>query len=333
LDEGQADATPQVMGGAACGFLLSAWIGRMSSAPPGIAVLIVGLPAALAAIGLLWAWIDGGCLSVLLPVVGVVVLLVNLLAAGAMGFPGVAGTFWLLLALGLNLTDKPRPHVLPRAAGVAGLGLVVAVAFALRASGLHPVLRSQTAMRLALREPGRKEEHLRDAAAADPLSAEPWRQLAMGAFERWVTQGSPDALEEFESCTRAALELAPNSADTWRASGERYWQAFLETGRHDTLRKAVSAYTRAVELYPNSPVNRANLAMALRASGDEGGFQEQATRALHLDERTPHSDKKLHEALRDELRRGLSRSSSRGEGHGILGRNGADSAGSPGSGR
>jgi hypothetical protein len=326
IHEGQADGTPQVIGGAACGVLLSVPIGLMSAAPPGIAVLAVGLPLASVAVILLWRWIDAGPLSVILPAVGVVVLLVNLLAAGALGFPGVAGTLWLLVALGLNLTDKAHPHVLPRAAAVAGLGLVMALLFACWASGFNPVVRSQTAMHLALWEPARAEQHLKDAAAADPLSAEPWRHLALGAFDRWLKHPSEEALDNFEACVKTARDLAPNSATTWQMCGERYWRAFLETGRSDMLQEAVSAYGRAVDLYPNSPVNRANLAIALRAAGDQSGFQSQATRALHLDEQTPHSDKKLDDAVRDELRRGLSRSSSQAGQRGILGRNGADSS-------
>ena len=326
IHEGQADGTRQVIGGAACGVLLSVPIGLMSAAPPGIAVLAVGLPPASVALILLWRWIHAGRVSVVLPAVGVVVLLVNLLAAGALGFPGVAGTLWLLVALGLNLTDEAHPHVLPRAAAVAGLGLVMALLFSCWASGFNPVVRSQTAMHMALREPARAVQHLKEAAVADPLSAEPWRHLALVAFDRWLENPSEEALDDFEASAKTARDLAPNSATTWQMCGERYWRVFLGTGRRDMLQEAVSAYGRAVDLYPNSPVNRANLAMALRAAGDEKGFQSEATRALHLDEQTPHSDKKLGDALRGELRRGLSRSSSQAGQRGILGRDGADSS-------
>jgi tetratricopeptide (TPR) repeat protein len=306
---------PQVIAGAACGFLLAVPIGQMSSAPPGLGILLVGFPLASLAVVLLWRWMEGGRLWGLVPAVGVAVLLVNLLAAGGIGFPGVAGTLWLLMAVGLCFTDEARAHVLPRAGARVGLGVVVALLLACWATGFNPVARSQTAMRLAEldlaeRDPRGAEEHWKAAAAADPLSAEPRQLLARLAFERWTVQGGNDAFEEFESHMKAAVELAPDSAKTWRVRGECYWEAFRRTGREDTLQGAVRAHRRAVELYPTSAVNRANLAIALEAAGDQGGFREQATIALRLDEGTPHSDKKLDDNLRDELRRGLSRSSS-----------------------
>jgi hypothetical protein len=314
-EEGRADALPQVMGGAACGFLLALPIGGMSSGPPGLGVLLVGFPLASVAVALLWGWMEAGRLTLVVPAVGVVVLLVNLLAAGGIGFPGVAGTLWLLMAVGLSFTDAARAHVLPRAGAAVGLGVIVVVLLAGWASGFNPVVRSQTAMRLAelalaARDPKQADEHWKAAAAADPLSVEPPRLSALLAFQRWTLQGSDEAFEEFESCMQAAVELAPESAEIWRVRGVCYWKAFCRTGRDDDLQGAVRAHRRAVELYPTSAVNRANLAIALQAAGNQGGFREQATIALRLDEGTPHSDKKLDDNLRDELRRGLSRSSS-----------------------
>ena len=94
--------------------------------------------------------------------------------------------------------------------------------------------------------------------------------------------------------------------------GDRYLQAFAR-GREDALPKAVAASRRAVDLYPHHAQSRVGLAMALRASGDDDGFRQQATIALELDRRTPHGDRKLADRVRDELRWALSRSSSRDE--------------------
>ena len=199
-------------------------------------VVALGLPVGVAVFLLLWRWMDAGRLSVVTPAVGVVVLLVNLLAAGALGFPGVAGTLWLLMALGLNLIDEVRPRVLPRAAAVAGLGGVLALLLACWASGFHPVVRSQTAMRLAERDPGRVDQHLQAAAAADPLSAEPWRLLALRAFERWAGQGGDEAFEEFQSCMQSAVELAPNSATSLRSPLKRVTWPLMVVGRSFSIK-------------------------------------------------------------------------------------------------
>ena len=160
----------------------------------------------------------------------------------------------------------------------------------------------------------------------------------------WVREEDADACIEQMASKLAALEAqrealvkavneVVNGGDGMKAhlsELELYDPRELTGLWFQTLDEALSAFGRAVELYPNSPANRANWAVALRAAGDRRGFEEQAAKALELDERTPHSDKKLSEALRSELRRPRARSSSQEAPRGILGRNGADSAGPPG---
>jgi len=320
---GPPDATRYVLAGAACGFLLSVLVGQMSSAPPSAVevmpgvwapvVVLLGLPLAAVTVLLFWEWINDGRLTPWLPAIGVVVLLVNLLAAGAMGFPGVAGTFWVLVAMGLSLTEASRPFRVPRSAGLAALAAAMAAALTCSATALNPVLRSQMAIRLAERDPVHAGQHLRDAAQADPLAAAPQRHVAEHAFGVWLDGRSPKAFDRFEASMQAALDLAPNSASKWRMCGDRYLEAFEERGLAAALPKAVFAHRRAVDLYPNDAELRSRLAASLRAGGDEAGFRRQAAIALELDEQTPHSDKKLEPRVRDELRRALSRSSSREE--------------------
>jgi len=216
----EVDATPHVIGGALAGFLLSILVGQMGTAPPGIVVVILGLPLAAVAVALLWPWIDDGPMSPVVPAIGVVVVLTNLLAAGAMGFPGVGGTLWLLAALSLNLAETSRPRTHPRMVALAGLGVMMALALTCSSSAFKPVLTSQAAMRLAEEDERNAVEHLKAAAVADPLSADPWRQLAGHAFNRWLQRPSPQALDDFETAMKTALELAPNSASTWRMLGE-----------------------------------------------------------------------------------------------------------------
>ena len=114
------DASRHVLLGGALGFVLSVPFGLLSAAPPSVMVIdlgfaqpalpaavLLGLPLAAAAIALLWGWIAHGRWSPRLPAIGVVVVLVDLLATGGIGLPSVAGTFWLLLALGL-VGQQPR---------------------------------------------------------------------------------------------------------------------------------------------------------------------------------------------------------------------------------
>jgi tetratricopeptide (TPR) repeat protein len=317
----ELDATPYVVGGGLFGFLLSVPVGEMSFAPPwsvevvsGLwvpTVVLVGLPLAVVTVLLLWRWIEAGSLSPGWLAVGVLVLLVNLLAAGALGFPGIIGSLWLLMALSLNLAQSGRAHALPWGAGLAAMAATLALAFACSRTALDPVLQSQAAFRAAERDPVHADQHLKDAAAADPLSASRWEELAERTFDRWAQRRTPETFADFDSSAKAALELAPRSASTWQEFAECYFRAFLITRREDALQKAVSSYRRAVDLYPNNASIRASLALVLRAAGDEAGFEHEASVALSLDARTPHSDRKLKEDVRGELAGAVSRSSSR----------------------
>jgi Tfp pilus assembly protein PilF len=98
-----------ILAGAVGGFLLAVPLGRMSAAPPGPAVTLLGLPVAVACLVLLRGWVRDGRLPVELPAIGVAVLLVDLLTTGGISLPAVAGTFWLLLALGVYDCREDQP--------------------------------------------------------------------------------------------------------------------------------------------------------------------------------------------------------------------------------
>ncbi|NQU21193.1 MAG: O-antigen ligase family protein, partial [Candidatus Nealsonbacteria bacterium] len=301
LPEGEGtDAAFFVLGGALAGVLLSIPLRTVVGLSSKTSSLWIGLPLAAVCIALLYRWVANGRMPRWLPAVGVGVLLINLLAAGGIGFPGVAGTFWLLLAVGLN-TDRPRP--LPRAYAVAGLAAAITLAVTCYLSAYEPVLRSQTWMQRARWEPDREEAKncLVMAAAADPLAAEPWRELAREALYSWQQAPNAERFSRFELLIEMALRRAPKSSSAWAAAGESYWQAFQTKDRAEHAEKAAEAYARAVELYPNSGPLRARLALAHRAAGESADFRRQAEKALWLDRITPHTDKKLPEDLRTQL--------------------------------
>jgi hypothetical protein len=308
-DESDLNGWKYVLAGGMLGFLLSAPLGLMSAAPPGAAAVLLGLPLAAIAVALLWGWIREGRLPGLLPAVGVVVLLVALLATGGIGLPSVAGTLWLLLALGLG---GRWPRVLPSYAAWSALAVGIALAVTCYTTAYSPVLNCQANLRLAERDSARAVEHLAAAAMADPLAAEPWRQLAAIEFENWWQH--PNSEETILRSTQAsgkALKLAPNSAAIWLASGDRAYRASFKTDQSGkrlaphAIVYSVDAYRAAARLYPNSAVYHAKLAEAYRAAGDPSAFRQEAENALRLDDATPHLDKKLPAELRGRLSQGL----------------------------
>ena len=83
-------------------------LGQIAAAPPNLAATLLGLPLAAVCLLLLAPWVRTGCLPPAWPAIGVAVMLVNLSAAGGIGQPGVAGSFWLLLAtLMADAGDSP----------------------------------------------------------------------------------------------------------------------------------------------------------------------------------------------------------------------------------
>ncbi len=301
------DATWFVLAGGGAGFLLAIPLGMLSWAPPGLISIAIGFPLAAATACLLSGWVREGGLPPALPAVGTAVLLVHLLAAGALGFPGVAGTLWLLLALGLR-GDAPRQA--PRAAAFGALAFAFVLALACHQTAYGPVLQAQNASHAARDAVSagrfdRAETWLRTAAEADPLAAEPWRDLASLALQTWQQTGDLKSLERFREADAAATKREPNSAAAWFASGQWHLTVYGKTQAMRDAERAVGSFQQAVAQYPNSGRYRAQLALAHDAAGDETAFEQQAREALRLDRLTPHADKKLPDQLRDELRRKL----------------------------
>jgi O-antigen ligase len=299
---------PILLGGI-LGFALAIPIGMLSAAPPGLFVTFLGLPFAIVAFWLLYPWIQNGELPSWAPAIGVAVLLVDLLAAGGIGLPSVAGTFWLLLALGLH--GKPVRSLQPSVAWAA-LVIAVGLAIACYRTAYEPVLNCQGQMRLAQHRLSQAEQYLEAAAAADPLSAEPWRQMAALAFEQWWQTPDQELFERFERADAKVLELSPNAAPAWYASGSYYLRATTKPGPDvkrqapNAASKSIEALAKAIAIYPNNATYHATLAEACNVAGDRARFRVEAETALQLDEATPHIDKKLPAEVRDRLRRQLS---------------------------
>jgi hypothetical protein len=266
-----SDASAHVLVGGVAGFLLSVPVGLLSAAPPGAAAVLLGLPLAIVTVGLLWDWIQNGHLPRWLPAVGVIVLLVDLLTTGGIGLPSIAGTLWLLLALGLM---DQRPRAIPVLVAWAALLVLIVLAVLCYQTAYSPVLACQAQLRLAERQPAQAAAHLEAAAVADPWAAEPWRQLAALEFERWWQQPSLEGFDHFRRAARQAVELAPRSAPLWLNVGDWYFRAFSKTDRSgkkveiDALGPALSAYQEAVRLYPTNAVYRTKLAEARQAADE-----------------------------------------------------------------
>ena len=288
-----------IYGGAVCGILLAFPYGMVAGFPVDRALLWMGLPVAAVCASFLHAWTVRGSLPVWLPMVVAAVLLVNLLAAGGIGIPGVAQNWWMLIAIALNLLDAERPLTkVPRTA--AWLLVVVSLALAL---GFHqtmyqPVLRCKAKMAegnelAADRQFDRAEAAFRDAAAADPRSAEPWMNLAAIHHQLAIGLGSQERLQKFDNAVEESLKRNVRSASVYGQVGD--WRFVLYRARNEVqqLDQAIDAYSTSVQLCPNRGVAHAQLAWACLVAGDGERAASEAEKALILDRQNPHRERKL----------------------------------------
>lgn len=297
-------APGSVLAGAMAAYPLAALASIAAPSPPPYGLLLVGAGLTLAVFWALGAWIRAGNLPAALPALGAGVLLIHLLAAGGISYPGVAGSLWLLVAVALNLADADRPRSVGWPGQLALLVVALGLAVACLVTGYGPVLRAQAALLEAERAPAgsaRQVEDLQRAAAADPWSPVALERLADLEFRAWLDSGKPDELRQFRAYREQAMALMPRSSAAWLNTGDYDLEAYRRTGGRGHAERAVEAYSRAVELYPASARTRAKLALGLEALGDAPGFRREAAKALELDGQTPHADKKLPDTLRKTL--------------------------------
>jgi len=297
-------AARKVAAGGALGFLLAFLAGPLVEVPLSLPMCVGGLSIAAAVFFLLLPWIVHGVLTTGIVAAALAALATNLLGAGGIGFAGVAGSFWLLLALGSSTVDAlDHWHKVSSAKAalmfVGALGIAAACYF----SGYRPVMNCRHAMVLAESDPPNARQYLRRAAAADPLSAVPWQRLAELQFQDWATHPDANQFAQIEEADRHVLRLRARWAAGHSAAGDRQFAAFERTRDARHLRLAVDHYEDAVQLYPNSATHHARLAMALSAARQDESASRQRNEALRLDRLTPHFDQKLPEELRQRLLR------------------------------
>ncbi|MGD9722818.1 MAG: O-antigen ligase family protein [Pirellulales bacterium] len=337
--DGAPSSVALELAGGATGFLLAFLIGPSVGLPFTLSQMAGGLLIGSAVIALVWPWIQQGRLSPRLLSLGVLVLAVHLLAAGGIGYPGVAGTFWILLALAFNETEAAGVVSAPagpsagstaassvlwgpgtkeraepprrRLAWAPAVGLLVMCGAGVACYWLAygPVVNSHAAMMRAS-DPALSESarinFLVDAAAADPLSPEPWTALAeieLARLKRRENQQDPQAIDAFLKSVTKVVELRPYSAATWRQAGRWYSDLYTANRHQGTAEAAAVCLRHAIDLYPNLPELRGECALAMGAAGQFEAALRQLRTARRLEQMTPHADKKLSADMRRELAR------------------------------
>ncbi len=258
----------------------------------------------------MWRWISTGTLPARLAAIGFLVLAIHWLAAGGLSYPGVADTFWILLALGLNGPAgavRPRAAVgwLRRLAPSVALAVTVVAAVGCYYSAFLPVLSCRAEMAAVaaprLNDQSRIDGLLR-AVAADAFSADPWIEMARMAGQRAV-EYPDDQLWRKRLLTAATsvIALRGHSSAAWSEIADLYRQLYGVSPSPELANRVLQLSRGAAYLYPNSARLQAEYGLALARVDDGADARRVARRALELDELTPHADKKLSPELKQQL--------------------------------
>jgi hypothetical protein len=299
VSEDDRDATKAVAFGAVLGLPLAAVAGMLAGYPPSAVLILTGVPPAVAMLVCLRPWVRDGRLPWFALPVATLVVLVNLLAAGGIGFPAVAAGWWLVGAMAFNGAERfswsgSAPRWLWGLVSASSLLLIVAFYL----TCYQPVFESQSRLAVAgvAGERGDSRtmlEALRAAADADPWSSAASVQLASLYHSQWLATGSPSAREEFERSTLEALRRDRRAHSLRRELGDLLVAAYGQMGDRAALGDAVALYRDAISLYPNYAPHHAQLAWALWAAGERDTSRVAAREALRLDELNPHREQKL----------------------------------------
>lgn len=301
-----SDGSRFVWTGLAAGCVLALPLGFLSLNRLDFVPIWLDLPVALASLALLWPWVEKGSLAPAVAATAVVTLLIHLSASGGIGFPGVANSLWVLMALAINCRGaEPTARSTSRLDIGIGLVALLAAGPAFYFTGFAPAIESQRWLRAASTGENRVWFCFEQAIKADPWSPQAWYHLSDAEFGAWQKTGNPKDLAHFEQFFAQAIRLDPHSSSAWRHAGDQWMAVYDKTKQPAHAEKAATALEKAVEFYPNDGDHRAALAIALKAVGDEAGFRRAAARALELDDQTPHADKKLAEPIRQQLTQGL----------------------------
>lgn len=228
---------------------------------------------------------------------GVLTLLINLLAAGGIGFPAVATTLWCLLAISdRQPSPADRGANEPHARNVAAIALAILVVLTgiFVWSTARPVLerrRHLTQFQFAESVTAAKQ-HLRLAASADSLSPDPPRLLAELLLRQWVEEGSPQEAELRIAIDRV-VATHPQSPSTRAFAGRIALVAHDLTGDRRWLQRGIEEFRAAARLYPNYAMSHARVAWALHLAGDTAAAAAAAERALQFDASHDHDEHKL----------------------------------------
>lgn len=292
--------------GALVGLVMAYPLGILVGFMPDPILLALGLPLAASVLWGLRDWVARGELPAFAPAIGLVVLLINLSAAGAIGFPGIAQSVWMLIVLVLGSEARATETRATQTQATLWRGAIVLVSLAATVWFWRGTWEREEDSRAALDRAaiplatGRYREAidwLEQAAEADPLAAEPHFRLAALHHQGWLATDNENHRRLFERHLASLLERSRRAYQFRMHAGNWYLSAHRRQNDPELLRRAIAFYDEAIALYPNSNMLQAQLAWACFLATDDDALRERTRSAMRaawqLDELCPHAEQKL----------------------------------------
>lgn len=283
-----------VMAGGLAGAALAFLIAPLSGFALHPAMLFLGFPAAALAWWGLRDWIAHGEWTPWQAALPAAALLAHLVASGGIGFPNVAQTVWLTVAVAVGLAESTPTSrlILSRGQTLALVGWAAALVVTYDFTVFRPVLMSRSWLSLAAgaTTPENARDHLHRAATADPLSPTAWRLLAQHYWQTWMAQPDDAAWSGFVAASEQYLASDSRDHKSFATHGEWLVRAYGRRPKPELLHDALAAYAKAANLSPYDNRWQAEVALLAERLGDHPTAQAAARRALELDaiKRDPH---------------------------------------------
>ena len=287
--------------GLAIGAGLACFVSLLNGGDFGLIAMagLIAVLCSLATLHLRTEWVSDH-----LSVVGLLCLGVALLASGGIGFPSVAMTGILLLAL----SPRERGTVVSVQANkvIYGVLLLVTVVcvFCFRATVIDPIRKADQHAQIGQVEAmnGRLEpaiDRLELAILADPYDGNFLFFKLQLLFRRFQMQPKLETVEEMGQIAQKSATVRPNNSKVTLESGKIFLSILMSGGELDQNIKerleleALGLFEQSTSRRPNDALHAAYRALAYETVGDSSSAQEWAEKALDLDAQNPHQDKKL----------------------------------------
>ena len=248
--------------------------------------------------------------------IAIITLLLNICAAGGIGYPVIATSLFLLAGFVVNFNDVQSNASIKTDASRSAKSILcvllasICILCVFYASAFKP--RCNSFLFSILYDPqsnvSKKNSYMDDLKSGavekiDASSSSVVSQFYYFSGLEYFKSPTDDNLERWKRLREQIKRVSPNSPTVRENCGDFDFGLFLQRkDQREFLDSALVFYQDAVMFSPTDAGKRVKLFRAYREKGLLNDALEEAKRALEYDELTPHEDRKLQDDERQELK-------------------------------